>query len=580
MNALFPKFQSLNILGRGATPKYSLSIDARTRLTNYQLALLEEEKDAGIAEYKSLCMSVYRHFRQDYRSPLLRPFVRNPYLSETFDYLCRVQIAKRLANFDGCVEVSSSSFLKSKALEREFVNTPNVRIVSPIRSMAIVKTIALLLVNVIKTVYAGLLFFVFTRVCIKKRNNQHEVVLVDTFLTEKLITDEGKFIDRYFQLRENERGNVIVLVPCLINLKTPYEIYKLIQRLGKSKASFLSIEREVGFIRYLSAFFLAIWLPLKHIMLVARSDFPNKQIVIHDLIGDIASTALFKSLLRYFFFSEIGNHRKLNGYLSWFENQRVDHASILGLRSNQQYCPTHGYQGFLVSEYFSCGTVEQFEVDAGLIPDTLFNISPCSNQMANSYLTGVEVKPASSRRHNHIWDINLPAAKSRKQVLIVCPLDIQTTVTLLSEILRSEAFKKYDIVIRKHPTHTLAQVTKFQHLFDKFVLSKADLVEQFKVTRAVISTSSTMTAECVAIGIPVILMSELTRFIDNPLPRSLSKNHIFYAFDTNQVGDALSEIFRRGSYKPLKNQIFFKPSLKQNFAILNFQRPQPDSAGN
>ena len=395
-------------------------------------------------------------------------------------------------------------------------------------------------------------------------------MLVDTFLTEKMITDRGNFIDRYFQLDVNEHDDTILFVPCLINLKTPREIYTLIRRLGESKTSFLSIEREVGLARYFCAFFLAVWLPMKHILLIAKSDFPNKHIVITDLLGDIASTALFKSLLRYFFFCDIGKHRKIKGYLSWFENQRVDHASILGLRSNKHCCPIHGYQGFLVSEYFSCGTVEQFEVDAGVVPDTLYNISPCSNQMINPYLTGVEVRPASSRRHHHIWDVKLPSAKGRKQVLIVCPLDFQTTVTLLSEVLQSEAFKKYDMVIRKHPTHTVAQVKKIQHLFDKFVLSKTDLVEQFQLTRAVISTSSTMTAECVAIGIPVVLMSELTRFIDNPLPPTLSKNHIFYAFTTKQVDDALDDIFSRGSYKQLKNHIFFKPNLEKRSVMLDF----------
>lgn len=230
-----------------------------------------------------------------------------------------------------------------------------------------------------------------------------------------------------------------------------------------------------------------------------------------------------KNLLRYFIAARLARSIRFGLYIQTYENYAWEKMMILGIRKNRPQARILGFQHAFVSEnsfkYFP-GVMER---DIAPLPHGIITMGRVTKdilQRSGNYPPGVLTEGCALRQE---YLARVKTFKRRRFGRVVVPLTmVARESALILDFLCSSglAASGIKVVIRCHP---VAPLETFQRLIaleipDNFVFDNARSVEdELRQSDMVLYTWTTVAAEALRMGLPVIYLDVLSPMRVDPL---------------------------------------------------------------
>ena len=175
-----------------------------------------------------------------------------------------------------------------------------------------------------------------------------------------------------------------------------------------------------------------------------------------------------------------------------------------------------------------------------------------------------------SEIHNLIKEPN----KIKKDIFIGLPifLDISLKIIKLINKVALEKNLDFNFIIKKHPAQNRNDLNLFKkniskEIHNKISFSNQSFYKHYNTTACLISVNSTLCVEAAVVGLPIIIIGNLSGHTDNPLVDLIDENRWKVCFTSDKVIDALNNLT---NYEKLDiNQYFNPPSRNNLLQLLN-----------
>ncbi|HDY68109.1 MAG TPA: hypothetical protein ENH85_09980 [Candidatus Scalindua sp.] len=345
-------------------------------------------------------------------------------------------------------------------------------------------------------------------------------IILDTFVHDYCLSEDGKFNDRYFPYLHEYMSKKRVPVwvhPVLHGFGLNY--YSIYQRMRKSKTLFLIQEDVLHFSDYLSAIFFPLRVLRQKIDVIRLRGFDISDIVIEEQRSKSVTMGL-QSVLIYRLFlrlGQIGVRPKL--IINWYENQNLDRALIIGARKGMPQTRIVATQMYVISSNKLNLFPTQSEVDAKIAPDFLLETSQYQCKRVQAFTKDIPCQPVAALRFDHLFnDVCLRGegrVQKRDVVLVLLPYDVQEAVELLVTLKKGlEQIKGgINFLIKGHPdydTKTLVDAFGENEWPQKYEMFNGNVSDALRKAKIVISSNTSSMVEAAVRGIPVVFVGRQT----------------------------------------------------------------------
>lgn len=509
---------------------------------------------------------------------------RNVYSSNIFQYCCYLEILERLwKDSDERPElVVIESIGLAKAIQKwaaeknivvDIIHYNQAKLKSSINQLSYF----LQWTNFIVVLFSRWMAAFITRKKYKRKELKiAPSIIVDTFLHDYCLSDEGVFKDRYFPYLHEylfKKEYQALVHPVLVGFH--YNYFLIYKKMRRSGTYFILKEDFLHFSDYLSALIYPIKALRQKIEAVPFRNFNLYDILKEEQRGQSVTSGM-EAILIYRLFLRLGQSElRPKQIINWYENQLIDKALIAGSRKAFPQVKIIGAQMFIHSpniiSLFPC----QSEVEAGMSPHLLLETSQYQCQVAQSFTNTIPCQPAAALRYAHLFkDEDVSDYKLEEKppkILVLLPFSISEAVELL-ETLRDvleQIQNDIHILIKGHPDYTSKELVQAFWGHDwpnRFEIFHGSLPEALKLASVVISSNSSSMVEAAAKGIPVIYLGRQT-VINHNILSNLNMDIVTECFSTIELVKAIkkyidlspSEKIRyKEMGKKLRN-LFFEP---------------------
>lgn len=361
----------------------------------------------------------------------------------------------------------------------------------------------------------------------KKVMDTDAAVLIDTFILDNCLSNDGAYRDRYFpSLPEfiHQKGLNAVIHPTLcVSAKHSWSVFN---RMRCSDEPFIIQEDFLRMSDYLSALACAIRMSRRRIAASRYGDFDLMPILDEERRTRFAKPGM-EAVLAYKLYARLGQHgMRPKIILKWYENQAIDKAVVASARVFMPGAKVIGAQMYIHFTNQLNLFPSKSEFDYGLVPDELLQMNERQCKMVNDFTPGISCRLAASLRYAHIF-------KQERNVFNKGENDRNVVLILLSGI-RDEAVELMDIAeagLATLPEHVPVHVKGHpsfgsRHPRDaygievwpkQFKVVEGSVQEALRCAAVVISSNSVTMVEAAALGIPVIFVARQTALNMNPL---------------------------------------------------------------
>ncbi len=506
---------------------------------------------------------------------------KNPYDSNIFQYCCYLEILERSMNKDNKPElVVIESVGLTRAIQK-WASRRNIVVTIIHYNRAKLESLKYSIFFFLRWGYSTVtLILRWMAAYITKKKYQPEkmkidsCIIVDTFLHDYCLSDDGTFKDRYFPYLHEylSEKNVAVLVhPVLFGFR--YNYFSIYKKMRISKTNFIFREDFLHF----SDYFSALIYPLKILRQeINAASFRNFDI--YDILTEEKKQQSFTSgmeaVLIYRLFLRLGQSGiKPKQIIDWYENQVIDKALIAGARQAFPEAKIIGAQMFIHSPNFISQFPSQSEVDTHIVPHILLETSRHQCQVARSFTKTIPCKSVAALRYSHVFkNISNPVLEQKTQkILVLLPFSMDEAVELLETLkeVQENIRSSVGILIKGHPDYDskeLIQAFGEDDWPDRFEIFHGALPDALKLASMVISSNSSSMVEAVAKGIPLIFLGNQT-ILNQNLLSNLNMDIVTECFSTTELVLAIEKYLNlspeeKTRYKEMGNRIrdiFFEP---------------------
>ncbi len=379
------------------------------------------------------------------------------------------------------------------------------------------------------------------------------LTLIDMFILSHSFDDQNQYKDRYYgRLKEfltPEEKKLFFYVPTFQT--SPHQTISIIKKCRQSPDNFLLPE---DFLKLSDLFYIWTY-PFR-----AWKFFPTKKYTLLDL--DISSLVIkhwwqgltygstYEGLLKYRFVKRLKERNiPIRLVIDWFENQSIDKGQNAGFRKFYPNTLIIGYQGFIIPDNFSYISPSRIEAQAQVIPQ---EISVCGEALVSprkefSPMLQVTIGPAF--RFEHIFS-GAPCIVKKtniKVIFIGLPITTSACIQILQLLgsLKTEMFPyPVKFIIKSHPTvsnaKTLIKKTLPQDF--KYFIEPRNTSECAAEVDLLISNSSSLVCEFLALGIPVIITTSSEEVTQNPIPPAVNTKIWQLANSPETLLDAIKKL--------------------------------------
>lgn len=403
----------------------------------------------------------------------------------------------------------------------------------------------------------------------------HTAVIVDTYIHDYSLSDNGDFKDSYFPfLHEylSEKGLKTAIHPVLFGFK--YNYFSIYNRMRKSNSLFILQEDFLHILDYLHA----ISFPLRVLTHKIRSS-PFRGFDLSDILEEEQRQQLFslgmQAVLIYRLFLRLGGVGiKPKTVINWYENQAIDRALIVGARQSFPQAKIIGAQIFIHYPNFLNLFPSQSEVETQVVPHLLLETSQYQCQIACSFTRDIPCKPVAALRYSHVFDeetTNYNGRQKLKSILVLLSFNIAEAVEIL-EILKAglnQIRGDINILIKGHPDYdskNLVRAFGVRNWPRRYEIFHGSLQDALRQVSLVLSSGSSSMIEAVSKGVPVIFLGRQTGLNQNILS-NLNMDIVTECYSTMELINAINKYLNLSSaeineYKNMGKKIrelFFTP---------------------
>jgi hypothetical protein len=404
---------------------------------------------------------------------------------------------------------------------------------------------------------------------------QGKLVIVDTFVHDNSLDDDGVFHDIYLpHLYEylEKNGFQVLIHPVLFGFS--FNFISIYKRMRQSGTYFILPEDYLHFSDYLSLLGYPFRTWRRKIAAEPFRNFDLAGIINEDEakgLGD--SSSLLAGLIYRLFFRLGRTGMRPQRVISWYENQVIDKALMAAARQAFPQTRLVGAQICLYAYNLLFLFPVQSEVEAGIVPHLLLGMSEQMCKFAQTFTQDLPCRPAAALRYAHIFGERRKdmAAKQGSTVLVLLPHDLPEAAELLEILLMGLNRLQEDarVLIKCHPNFTpqeLKRAVGEQHWSERFEIYQGVLAEAMRGAAVVISSTSGTIVEAAALGVPVIFVGRQTALNYNVL-EDVEPELIMECFTEEELMAAINKCFNLTfqeveQYKALGERIvklFFLP---------------------
>lgn len=485
---------------------------------------------------------------------------RNIYNSNLFQFSCYLELLERLWNSNG--PKPSLVFVESIGLLRVIEAWALQKGIAVETDCALTK----------KYNYLRLLFLSFLRcgyfycmsllrfIAAYRTKNKYggkstatqKLAIINTFLLDSSLSDEGFFQDSYFPFLYEylaENGYQVFIHPVLHGFQFNY--FSIYRRMRQSNAHFIIREDFLKLSDYLSV--------LRYVVDALRFNISTTQFRGFDLSALLkeeqqrngADSSSMLACLIHRFWLRLGKlGLKPEIIIDWYENQVIDKALIIGARQAFPQARIIGAQIFLHSLNCLNTMPIQSEVDYQMVPDILLETSEHQCRIAQSFTKDIPCHPAASLRYAYIFNEPMKPYETVLRepgatIMVFLPYDMIEAIEMLETLKRGvdRIRRDFRLAIKCHPCYfpeTLKRSFGTRNWPDRFEFYQGPIRQAMKSAAVVISANSGTMAEAVALGIPVIFLCRKTVLNQNML-EGLTTNLVAKCFTEDEMVEAINK---------------------------------------
>lgn len=486
--------------------------------------MLDEVAQDLRATYVAWTDGINRQHGKDLAWWLESPASRNTYLNNTFLYCCYLVLLQKVwqdeAGRPRLIVAESpalarciSAWAKEHTIPLEVLGRASLRHARPVRyAMPVLRCVPFLVILLLRRLSAAL-----TRVFYASRDRQPEPsVMLDTFVHPQSLSPDGAFQDRYFPYLHEyiaEQGLQAAVLPVLHGFRFNY--FSIHKRMRRSNTRFILQEDFLQPSDYMAALQYPFKALSKRVAVPSFCGFDVSGIIHHEYASQPLTHRMQASLV-YRLCMRLGKAGfKPSLIISWYENQAIDRALIAGARKAFPRARIVGAQLFMHPPNYLSLFPAASEVEAGLAPDLLLEVSAHGCSVAQSFTRSIPCKPAAALRYAHVFQDTQADEPQRDPcapiVMVLLPFDVPEAIELLQTVREATARMDRDvrIEIKGHPDYDTQRVVRqagaddgvhTPHIF------AGTLPEALRIASVVVSGGSSSMVEAVVKGAPVVFI--------------------------------------------------------------------------
>lgn len=383
----------------------------------------------------------------------------------------------------------------------------------------------------------------------------------------------GEFNDRHFNavstyLSENA-ARKLIYVPMFYRVRNYFTLY---MRAFKSNSKFLFVEEHTSFLDILRS--------LQHPFLLdyAQSNVKIRGIdisllVIHSLIRHSTHTSSLYAILKYRFCENLrkSNRLSIKRIVRWYENQEIDHGSIMGWRKYSETTPIIGYMDFFSSSNYLCAYPIPVELKQRMIPDCIGVMGGGLVSSHKRFCNALNIKVVPSFRFSTVSVSEEREAKTSDEVIILVTLPISRNhINIITKVIADfpsvNDGMPIQFAIKSHPASKFVLGEKLStHNNVQYTLVDESLPTLLERADFVLSAASSTLVEAIMYGVPAILVSSTQSLRENVIPEVVPDKLWKEIFNARELYAAVNE------YKKNDNKFASKELNNLNSKIVEMQ---------
>jgi len=551
--------------------------------------LFNEIANSKKESFTNLIAKISEQFKHDLDWWLARPASRNTIGGSFFHYYCSFYLFAKLVNDKykiSEISVDSSAFAKILKQYLDLTETP-----------IHVKNTQNLLISYLRVIVRRIpkeLLIRFYKFRYSKKTRYLEGVipdnsltLIDTFVTPGA-SEEHYYNGLWDKLTKEQKASTF-FVPTLGMFSKKQNIAAAYEELRRSERNFLIKEDYLNVKDLLFAlghYFRVLKMKVNPIYVLGVDMSPLIKEELR-LIGEYSNTV--EGLLNYRFAQKLSESKvKLHLVIDWWENQPLDKGWNAGFNKFYPKTPTIGYMGYVPSLLQLHFYPTETEYENCVLPKKIATIGKGFVESVKMYCHYLDLINAPAFRFQHVWN-----ATHDKRELKSVPFTIFVALTYFAEesfgMLRMAknginkmASAEFRFWVKPHPTMS---EEKLKNGFGKkwpeeFIVVSGDSSDYLPHADVLISKTSSICLETLALGVPVIVADNLSTLRYNPIPEGVPQEMWRFCKTTDDIVDAIKFYKSRDSkqiekYRKIGARLrrnYFSPVTKEGvieFLMLN-----------
>jgi len=487
-----------------------------------------------------------------------RVISRNTHLSSLLDNICKIKLLQYALSSNTKIKTIRVDSLGMYRVSQKIVYSMGYKASVEFRSDKWVNFLPV--INLTKSCFKLFNLFIWPKLLRGKKKPVGKIIFLDTFLFIDSFDLNNEYSDRYYPGIEDSIRDTKLLwySPTLIGINSIRSFRHIFKAIRSSSKQFLMKEDWLKISDYFSALYLSYSLTRKVKLIPLWEGINIEELVNEEINKDKFSMDIINPILIYFFIKRLKTlNINIDLVIDWHENQVIDRALILGIRNFYSGTKIHGYQGYVVPDYYACKDPIIIEYDSGTLPDELFVIGQKFIEDKKKYCPNLPVSVAQAYRFSGIHKLNLSSKKPSKKILLSLPISLKESKEIINIGLSLIALigSEYEFYLKQHPSYTMDKLFKTFPEIENSSLNivQKDLYQQLLESTLLISSSSSVCLEASLIGIKVAIVGSRTGPAMNPLANLVDLKNWQVCYSEYEVIDLIS-----------------KPSIKVDFVIEDY----------
>ena len=517
--------------------KKSLNLFTGGKLSASDSLLLEQLAPSVIEKYNKFTDELIRRNKFQGLSLLLNLSCRNTLASPLLDLFCKISLLEeKLKKFEDIRVVYVDNWQIAEIVNElllKFEKKSEVKVIANTKNLYLH-----IIFNFIKSSYLIVSYWLWTRLMGLKITPKGKILVVDNFILIDSFKPDGSFVDRYYTshedyLTEDER-NLRWYAPTLVGINYPRQMLRVGQGVKSSKDNFIIQEAWLTFSDYLYSIYYSLLIPFRLKEIPKFKGLSFKTFILNEKFKDIASPSLMLAICKYRFIRRLSKEKiNISGVVEWNENQIIDRAINLGFKDYYKDVTVHGYQGFILPEYYACVQPTCLEYSLGTLPDIMHVPGKAGNALRKSVCNKLRVKISPAFRFSHVFNIKDLRSKKLPIILVALPMMLGESKNIIKSIVDIEESLNINVrlIIKLHPSNSIKDFFVSVPEAKNLEITDKNMHQLLELCSVMISSTSSACVEAVSVGIPVAIYGNRYGVTLNPIPESVS-NKIWEVFYT------------------------------------------------